>query len=71
MPKNSPSKIGADPLALRLQALAALMDHVLASLRRSTERIRETHVAVTAAREADEPGEPSSRTGIRRRDLNE
>ena len=70
MSKNSSANISADPLALRLAALAALMDHVMLSLRQRSERICEARVAVALAREADGPSEPQSKTGIRRRDLN-
>ena len=67
MPKNSPAKIVTDPLALRLAALAALMDHVLDALRRRSDQIREIRAAVALTRDASTSSEPT--TAVRRRDL--
>jgi hypothetical protein len=67
MPKDASAKVATDPLALRLAALGALMDHVIATLRRSGERIRDLRVGIALARESATSTEPT--TAVRRRDL--
>ena len=70
MVKKAPDRSAGDPLALRLAALASLMDHVIVALRKRTDRIRDVGIAIAVARNADEPPrEPQ--TGVRRRDLRE
>ncbi len=69
MTKDARAKLVNDPVALRLAALAALMDHVIATLKRSGERIRDLRVSVAVARVAATSTEPT--TEVRRRDRTE
>ena len=67
MSKDTLGKATPDPLALRLAALTDLVDHIVTSMRRSRERIREARIAVALARDAARSTEPT--TAVRRRDL--
>lgn len=69
MSKDARAKVVNDPVALRLAALGALMDHVIATLKRSGERIRDLRVGIALTRVAATSTEPS--TEVRRRDRTE
>ena len=69
MPKDASAKVATDPLALRLAALGALMDHAIAKLQRSGERIRDLRIGIALMRNAALSTEPT--TAVRRRDLDD
>jgi hypothetical protein len=71
MPKDSSTNVRHDPLALRLAALAGLIDDVIGALARRADRFRDVGVAIALARETHRSTERRLRQTRPREELHE